>query len=352
MSYNFDPIAEDCERLFSIVEDRIQVLKQKKILVTGANGLLGGFLSDFFCYLNDRHNFGIELSMTSLSQPESADRISHLLERKEVTYTPWDFSQEVKQGLFEGNDYVFFLSGYGQPKKFINQKMKTIMLNTHGLDSLLRASSKKKCSFVFASSSEVYGEPDSHNLPTNERYAGNYSVESNRACYISSKRLGEVICLEHARDNENLRVSIARIALSYGPGAFRNDDRVLQDFLLRGKEKGVIQLFDEGRAIRNYIYITDCMKVLLDIAIDGKQTIYNVGGDTEEVSILELAKTVGQVINVDVKTGNESQKHVSKSPSRVSLDMSRYNKEFGRVSSPVKLKDGVKQTAKWFKLID
>ena len=27
-------------------------------------------------------------------------------------------------------------------------------------------------------------------------------------------------------------------------------------------------------------------------------------------------------------------------------------KEFGRVSSPVKLKDGVRQTAKWFKLID
>lgn len=352
MSYNFDPIMKDCECLFSATEQRVQSLRDKKILVTGANGLLGGFLSDFLCYLNDKHDFNLQLNLTSLSPPGSADRISHLLSRKDVTYIPWDFSQEVKHGMFENNDFVFFLSGYGQPKKFINQKIKTIMLNTHGLNSLLKSSSLKKCNFLFASSSEVYGEPDSLNLPTSENYAGNYSVESNRACYISSKRLGEVICLEHARDNPNLKISIARIALSYGPGVFRNDDRVLQDFLLRGKEKGLIQLFDEGRAIRNYIYITDCIKVLLDIAIDGQQTIYNVGGDTEEVTILELAKTVGHVIGVDVLTGNEAQKHVSKSPNRVCLDMLRYNEEFGRIYSPVKLKDGIKQTARWFKLIE
>ena len=351
MSYNLEPIMKDCEHLFSITNQRVQSLRKKKILVTGANGLLGGFLSDFFCYLNDKHDFDIQLSLTSLSLPDSANRILHLLNRNDVTYIPWDFSQEVKPGLFDDNDYVFFLSGYGQPKKFINQKMKTIMLNTHGLHSLLRSSSKKKCNFLFASSSEVYGEPDSFNLPTNENYAGNYSVESNRACYISSKRLGEVICLEHARDNPNLKVSIARIALSYGPGAFRDDDRVLQDFLLRGKEKGVIQLFDEGKAIRNYIYITDCVNVLLDIAIDGSQTIYNVGGDTEKVTILELARKVGQIIDADVITGNNSQKHVSKSPGCVSLDMSRYNKEFGMIYSPVKLKNGIEQTARWFNLI-
>jgi len=351
MSYDFSPIQEDCEDLFKITKDRIEPLKEASVLVTGANGLLGGFLSDYLCYLNDKHGFNIRIHLTSLSKKDAAVRISHLVDRKDVTYTPWDFSEEIDENTFSSYDYVFFLSGYGQPKKFIDQKMKTIMLNTHGLNSLLKVSSKKKCNFLFASSSEIYGEPDIQNLPTSETYSGNYSVESNRACYISSKRLGEVICLENAKDNPNLKVAIARIALSYGPGVFRNDDRVLQDFLLRGKERGIIQLFDEGKAIRNYIYITDCMKVLLDIAIDGSHSIYNVGGDTEEVSILELAKIVGDTIGVEVVQGNNAQKHISKSPGKVSLDMSRYATEFGRISSPVKLKEGVEKTARWFKLV-
>jgi len=349
--YDIAPIVEDCERLYDRVSETVASLREKRVLITGANGLIGGFIADFLAYLNDHHDYKINIHLTSLSEPKSAARIVHLLSRKDVTYTSWDLTNPVPEGTFGGFDFVFFMSGYGQPKKFISQKMKTISLNTVGLNSLIAANVPSGCNFLFASTSEIYGDPTQDAIPTREDYNGNYSVESNRACYISSKRLGEVMCLENSRDNPNCKFTIARIALAYGPGVFANDDRVMQDFIIRGKEKGEIKLMDRGEAIRNYIYIVDCVQVLLEIAIKGKHKIYNVGGDTEEVTILDLAHIVGSVTGVDVKTGDSAPTHTAKSPSRVCLDMSRYNSEFGRIANPTMLTDGIRNTARWLRIL-
>jgi dTDP-glucose 4,6-dehydratase/UDP-glucuronate decarboxylase len=330
------------------MKDKLCNFKNKSILITGANGLLGGFLSDFFSFLNEKYDYNIKLYLTSLSESQNAERLSHLIEKKYIKYIQCDLSAEQKDCLFEPTDYVFFMSGYGQPKKFIENKLKTIMLNTNGLNYLLKIN--KKSNFLFASTSEIYGEPDEENLPTKEDYNGNYSIESNRSCYISSKRLGEVICLEHARDNVELNIKIARIALTYGPGVLMNDNRVLQDFIIKGNNNKIINLMDEGSAIRNYIYIVDCVEIILNILLSGKKNIYNVGGDREEITIYELAKVVGEVINVDVLKGQQKQDFVSKSPSKVALDMSRYQNEFGKNNSFISLREGIKNTVKWLKL--
>jgi dTDP-glucose 4,6-dehydratase/UDP-glucuronate decarboxylase len=350
--YDTKIIISECAKLYDSLGDKVLSLRDKTVLVTGSNGLLGGFFSDFFVYLNDFHNFNIKIQLTSLSKREDATRILHLLNRSDVSYRSCDLSKAIDEYCFEKSDFIFFMSGYGQPKKFIDNKMKTIMINTIGLDSVIRHAAKKNAKILFSSTSEIYGDPDVENIPTSENYNGNYSVESNRACYISSKRLGEVICLEHKKDNPDLDIKIARIALSYGPGVFLNDDRVLQDFIVKGAKNGVIKLFDAGAAIRNYMFITDSAKVIFDITFKGKETIYNVGGNTEEITIYELAKIVGNVINVPVEKGSTHQEFVSKSPSRVALDMSRYEREFGKNENVTQLSDGIEKTAKWLGIIN
>jgi len=349
--YDTKIVLEECASLYQKLEASLLPLMGKTVLITGANGLLGSFFADFFVYLNENYDFNTKIQVTSLSDEKSASRISHILHRKDVSYTSWDLSNAIQDDTFEKSDYIFFMSGYGQPKKFIDNKMKTIMINTVGLDSIIKKASKRNSKIVFASTSEVYGDPDQANIPTKESYNGNYSVESNRSCYISSKRLGEVICLEHQRDNPDLNVKIARIALTYGPGVFLNDDRVLQDFIIKGSKNNKIQLFDQGSAIRNYIFITDSAKIILDIVLGGKETIYNVGGNTEEVSIFDLATIVGEVIEVPVHKGNKTQDFVSRSPSRVALDMSKYENEFGKIQNITNLKSGIEKTAKWLDII-
>ena len=115
--YDISPIIEDCVALYDRVSENVKPLRGKRVLITGANGLIGGFLADFLAYLNDSHGYDISIHLTSLSEPSNAVRISHLISREDVSYTAWDFPNPVPESTFGGFDFVFFMSGYGQPKK-------------------------------------------------------------------------------------------------------------------------------------------------------------------------------------------------------------------------------------------
>ena len=83
--------------------------------------------------------------------------------------------------------------------------------------------------FLFFSSSEVYGDPIPENIPTPESYRGNVNTIGPRACYDESKRFGETICYEYAKEY-NLPISLARPFNNYGPGMKLGDKRVPADF--------------------------------------------------------------------------------------------------------------------------
>jgi len=348
MNYNLSTIREDCKNLFEREVPHLEKLRNRSVLITGANGLIGGFLSDFLCFLNDEHHYNIDIQLTSLSQKEYAMRIKHLISRHDVSYFSWDLAKEIPTDFLKPVDYVFFASGYGQPKKFITNRINTILINTIGLNSLLKLCSKANASLLYMSSSEIYGIPDINNIPTKESFNGNYAIESNRACYISSKRLGEVLCLGYAQENANFNVKIARIALTYGPGVLFNDDRVLQDFIMKGYRQREINLLDDGAAIRNYIYITDCVEAMLQLFFDGEESIYNVGGDKEETTIFEIAKIVGSILDVPVMKGNKKTVITADAPNKVALDMTRYKEEFGPPKATVELRDGIKNVIRWY----
>ena len=350
MKYNLDIITEDCKKLYDKIGNNLNEFRNKTILVTGANGLIGCFTSDFIAYLNDHHNFNMKLNLTSLSHQDKATRISHLLDKEYVRYFSWDLKNALPEDQIPDADFVFFMSGYGQPKKFINNKISTIFLNTVGLNSLIEFYKKKNgTKLCYISSSETYGDPDELQMPIKESYNGNYSVESNRACYITSKRLGEVICFDHMQSADNMKIVVARLALAYGPGTLINDDRVLQNFIVNGQQSGKIQLLDDGSAFRSYIYITDCLEMILNITLCGNQKVYNIGGDHEQVTIFELASIVAEEIKVEASKGETAKADEIKfAPKRVLLSLDRYNSEFGSLKDPVKLRSGVKNVVSWY----
>jgi len=350
MNYSHVIIKEDCKNLFEKKIKNLDKLKNKKVLITGANGLIGSFISDFFCFLNDEHQFNIDIQLTSLSRQEKAIRIKHLFDRHDVSYFSWDLAEEIPLNFLKPADYVFFASGYGQPKKFIANKINTILINTIGLNSLLKFCNEVNASLLYMSSSEIYGSPSSANIPTKESFNGSYSIESNRACYISSKRLGEVLCLGYAKENLDFNVKIVRIALAYGPGVLFNDGRVLQDFIMKAHFKKEIRLLDDGASIRNYIYISDCVEVLLSLFLNGQSTIYNVGGDSEEIAIFDMAKMVGNILNVPVIKGNKKTHVTATAPNRVALDMTKFRNEFKEYKISTKFKNGIKNILKWYKI--
>jgi dTDP-glucose 4,6-dehydratase/UDP-glucuronate decarboxylase len=348
MSYDLSVIQEDCKNLFKKEIQNLENLKDKTVLITGANGLIGGFISDFLCFLNDVYKFNIDVQLTSLSKKEDATRITHLVNRSDVNYFSWDFAEEIPTTLLKPLDYVFFASGYAQPKKFVANKINTSLLNTIGLNSLLKYCCDTDTSFLYTSSGEIYGSPDNKNIPTNESYNGNYSVESNRACYISAKRMAEVLCLGYADENPNLNVAIARVSLVYGPGVMYDDVRVLQDFIMKGVSENQIKILDDGSSIRNCMYITDCVEVMFNILLNGKSIIYNVGGDSEEVTIFDMATFVGEALGVPVVKGNMKTIANVDAPNKVALDMTKFKDEFKDYNASVDLRRGIENILKWY----
>lgn len=344
-SYNYNTIEKECESLSK--KFKIKELFNKKVLVTGANGLIGSFLCDFFVYLNKNCSSNIKIIASSYSNNENASRIKHLFEEENFSYFSWDCSKNLQYDLSKDIDLVFFCSGYGQPGKFLKNPTTTVLINTVGPKEILEhlLNQKQKSRFMFLSSSEIYGSPPPSCVPTQENYPGDYDLNNKRECYKQSKKMGEVI--SKAYHGDKITVKIARIALTYGPGALFSDKRVLQEFIFKSFNNKVIEMLDEGSSLRNYLYITDAVNIMLNILFFCKDIVYNVGNDQETTSIFDLAKKIGKVMNVPVKKG---KKKLDNAPDLVYLSMEKYKKDLNlKELKLTSMDEGIKQTIQWFK---
>tara|TARA_Y100000034_G_C6858005_1_gene390180 strand:- start:699 stop:1343 length:645 start_codon:yes stop_codon:yes gene_type:complete len=202
--------------------------------------------------------------------------------------------------------------------------------------------------FLFLSTSEIYGNPPDNMIPTPEQYGGLYDLENNRAAYKVSKCMGEVICKEYNR-SDIMNVKVARVALTYGPGTLSGDNRVLQEFIFKAKT-GTLNMLDGGESLRNYLYITDSVELLLNI-FSGKELVYNVGGDTEEVSIAQLAVKIADKFKAKVVYGKSKVDKTKAAPRGVCLDMTKSRMEFTKFGKNiVNLDKGIGQVIKWYNL--
>jgi len=246
-------------------------------------------------------------------------------------------------------DYIIHGATYAQPKKFIQNYMDTIHLNTTVTERLLKKAKQDNATLLFLSSSEVYGNPDENHIPTKEDYPGLCSPVDIRAIYSESKRMGETLCFAY-RNFENVNAKIARISMTYGPGIGLKDERVLAHFLRQALYEKKIVMLDDGRKIRTFCYIADCALMLLYIMVYGKDFVYNVGGK-DSISIRKLAEEIclltGSELSGEI-ANRENLKDVKVSPQMVKLDITKVLTEFP-IPSFKPFREGLSRTIEWNK---
>ncbi len=284
-----NPIFE--EDLEQIIKEDInwEKLRGKTVLITGASGMIGMYLTGVLAMLNDRKDYGIQI-LSLLRHPEKM--LPEFRDRTDVKLIVQDVTQPLL--VDDAVDYVLHAASPASPKIMKDQPVETIAANTLGTYYTLQFAKEKMASgYLFVSSREVYGQPTVGQELFEENTYGFVDPLDPRSCYPEGKKAAETMCASF-RAEYGLNTKIARLAHTYGPGMSVTDGRVQADFLnnvIHGEE---IVLKSEGTAVRTYTYVADAVSGLYRILLnspDGEDgMVYNVGDENAKVSIRELAE--------------------------------------------------------------
>lgn len=336
----YNTIEDDCQKILRCVN--VGKAKGKKVLVTGANGFLGQYIVGALSLANREMGLGCKIDAVGLNNPKPV--LAYILNHdKNISYHRIDLSKDFQ---LNGYDLIFHAAGYGQPARFINDSYSTIAINIDATRKLIQGS--PKATFIFFSSGEIYGDIPKKLIPVDENYNGNCPLLLPRSVYAEAKRLGEALCAMYVRDF-GTKIKIVRISLTYGPGLPLSDTRVMSDFIKKAIEEKKINLLDSGKAIKSYGYVSDTVSMILFVALQGKDMVYNVGGKNI-ISILDLAKKISKYCKVKYQTPSNASSlaHIGKDPKIIKLNLNKVTSEMkGFKFTP--FNDGLARTIEWQK---
>lgn len=313
-----------------------------KILVTGGAGFLGSNLCDKL--LSEGHEvFCLDNLLTG-----KKENIEAFLKNPRFKFENLDVIEidNLKEISF---DRVYHLASPASPNKnapksYLALPFETMKVNSLGTWVLAQFSQSKKAKFLFASTSEIYGDPLEH--PQKEEYRGNVSTTGPRSVYDESKRFGETITCAFVK-SKGLDGRIVRIFNTYGPKMDR-DGRVVIEFVKAALEGNPLPVFGSGEQTRSFCYVDDLIEGIIK-AMETENTageIFNLG-NPDEFTILELAQIVKKI------TGSNSEVKFAGSlpeddPMRRKPDISKAKRVLNW-EPKVGLEDGLKKLVDYLK---
>jgi len=346
-------IKKDIENIVGRLGSDVNILSGKKVLITGASGLIGSFIVETIAFLNSTNKLSSPCNVIGLQKSKitKKSRLGYLLGRPDINFVSHNASKSYSPPI--KLDYIIHSAGDSAPAFFLADPLGTIDVNVNGIRWILEYGRKEKVkSILYMSSGEIYGNPTPENIPTPESYNGNVSTRDLRSCYTSSKRLAETLCFVYF-EKYGVPVKVVRPFIVYGPGLDISDRRVMADFIRSGLEGKPIEMLSEGLDTRSYCYVSDATVAFLKILLSSKNgEVFNVASDLEEVSIKDLAKLVHKICKISkpVKVRKQDAKFIKDAPNRVFPDISKLKKTF-RYKPEIGIEEGLRRTIEWNKSI-
>ncbi len=327
-------IREDLETIVKSVPTG--AFEGRSVLVSGGAGFLGSWVCDYLMTAGAKVHCLDNLS-TGLFE-----NIDHLKGRRGFEFEREDVTSHVEGGKF---DMVFHLASRPSPEDYQKHPVETALANSAGTHRMLEVARGNDARIFYASSSEVYGDPEV--FPTPESYEGRVDPLGPRSCYEEGKRFGEALCKAY-RDEYGTDVRIGRIFNSYGPRLRAEGfyGRVVSRFLLQALKGEDLTVFGDGSQTRSFCYVSDTVTGLLQLTgqegLEGE--VLNLGSE-KETKVLSLAQKVLEL--------SQSHSRLSFQPfplgdhRRRLPDMQKANKMI-HWGPRVVLEKGLERTARWF----
>ena len=294
---------EELEKTISNIVNQ-SALYGKKIMVTGATGLIGTSIVDTLLKLNDLQDAKLEVyalgrSMERLEERfPNRDSAIHLIE------------QDVTENLvdFPDVDFLIHAASNANPKAYSEDPVGTIKGNVEATLKLLDYCKEAKVEqFIYISSGEVYGQLPEDAVPFTEDLSGYIDPLNVRSCYMLAKKLSENICVSYSHQY-GLVTKIIRLSHVFGANYTVKDTRVSATFVTDALNGKNIVLKSLGNQLRSYVYISDAVSGILSVLTSGENnSAYNVTNTDNSVTLAEFAQEIARNASVEVNfeiTGN------------------------------------------------
>lgn len=316
----------------------------QKVLVAGGAGFIGSYLCERL--LKDGyHVICVDSFLTG-----SRENISALTQHGDFEIVEHDLTTPLPDTL--SADAMFHLASPASPNhhspiSYHALPMETMMVNTLGTLELLKFAEKYNAKFLFASTSEVYGDPLEH--PQKESYRGNVSTTGPRSIYDEAKRFGETLTSYFWR-SKGLDARIARIFNTYGPKMQKQDKRMIVSFITSALKGEPITLFGDGTQTRSLCYIDDMVEGIMRLMFypDTKGQVVNLGVEREH-TVQEYATIVKRFIATESEIVL-SEKLPEDDPKKRRPDITKA-KQLLQWEPRTSLEEGIKKTIEYFKAI-
>ncbi len=309
-----------------------------RLLITGGAGFIGSHLCDRF--LAEGHQV---IAMDNLST-STIDNIAHLAGRDGFSFIKHDVTNYI---YVEGHlDAILHLASLPSPVDYLEKPIPTLKVGALGTHKALGLALAKKATFLLASTSEVYGDPQEH--PQHEDYWGHVNPVGPRGVYDESKRFAEALTMAYHRYH-GVDTRIARIFNTFGPRMRSDDGRVVSNFVTQTLRGEPLTVYDDGSRTRSFCYVSDMVEGLYRLLLSDEVYPVNLG-NPNEMTILEFAHQV-----LELSSSSSEIVFIAPTDERTKDDPQVRRPDISKAKKVLNwepkasLEEGLRKTIEWFR---
>jgi dTDP-glucose 4,6-dehydratase len=305
-----------------------------KILVTGAAGFVPSHLVDLL--LSQGHEvFGVDSFITG-----NRENIEHLKDNPSFHFTKINIIDGVPYST--KFDRIYHMASPASPIDYVELPFETLDAGSKATEVCLNCCEHNGARFLFASTSEVYGDPTVH--PQVESYWGNVNPIGPRSVYDEAKRFGEALTMAYQR-YRNVDTRIVRIFNTYGPRMRPNDGRVMPAFINQAIRGEPLTVFGDGKQTRSFCYVEDLVRGINALMESCVNTPCNIG-NPHEMTMLQLAEYINKFTNNQTGIVYKPLPQDDPTQRKPNIDLARGSLNW---EPRVSFEEGVAKTVEWFR---
>lgn len=298
-----DNYKSDIDRIFSL-NLPWDKLSGTNILITGATGLIGSCVVDVLMR-NPKKDYNVFAAGRNVERAKL--RFAEYWDNHTFEFIRYDVNEPLCDT--RNFDYIIHAASNASPNFFAKHPVEIIKSNIYGVVNLMEyGMSHRLRRLLYVSSGEIYGDSEKNILCEDD--SGYVNSMSTRACYPSSKRAAETLCVSYA-DEYNIETVVVRPCHTYGPYFTESDNRVFAQFIRNVLNGEDIKMKSNGVQFRSWCYVVDSVSAILHVLFKGENSkAYNIADNNSCFSIRELAETVAGIAGrkVIIDCPDESEK--------------------------------------------